>query len=491
MKMPRQRVVLYNPRAPFYTMPLALVAVGSALDRSRYEVTIVDGRLGDGVRQTLAATADAICLGISVLTGTPIRDALAVTRAVRAARPNCRIVWGGWHPSLFPVDTLRESGADAVVVGQGEDTFAEIVGRAAAGDDLIGVAGSVVRRPVAGGPDEIVINPPRQTRDVNGLPEHDYGLIAVDRYFSLKQQRQLDYVTSQGCRFRCTFCADPTVFGRAWFGLEPARIGAELERLWVRHRFTDIGFQDETFFTHADRVAAIADEILRRRLTFTWMATMRADQGMRLEDDVLAACRRAGLRRVMIGLESGSQAMLDWMKKDIKLEQVFVAAEKCRRHGVGVLFNLIVGFPDEPPDSMAATLNVAKRLRAFGPDFQVALFQYRPYPGTPITDDLARRGQPLPRGLEEWAAIEDPGGASPWMDQKTRELIARFGFYQRIGWAKPTALRAPLQALARWRCRSDRYGFPLEKALVDGLRNWSQTPMTRRFRALTRPDTKS
>src|SRR5215216_2648161 len=99
--MRKPHIVLYNPRAPFFTMPLALVAIGSAIDRARYDVTIVDGRLeADPIARVVEAADGALCLGISVLTGIPIRDALAVTRAVRAKHPRCRIVWGGWHPSL-------------------------------------------------------------------------------------------------------------------------------------------------------------------------------------------------------------------------------------------------------------------------------------------------------------------------------------------------------------------------------------------------------
>jgi anaerobic magnesium-protoporphyrin IX monomethyl ester cyclase len=450
--MAMQRIVFYNPRASFFTMPLGLIAIGSAIDRSRYEVTIVDGRLeADPVGRVLDATDGALCLGIGVLTGAPIGDALAVTRAVRERRPDCPIVWGGWHPSLFPVETLMEAGIDAVVVGQGEGAFAGLIDRYATGERDCGIVRGA-------------------TVDINDLPPHDYSLIDVEQHFVRKGERQLDYITSQGCRFRCTFCADPTVYGRSWFGLEPMRVGAELQRLWNRHQYTDVGFQDETFFTNADRVAGIAEEILRRDLEFTWMATMRADQGARLDERVLMACRHSGLRRVMIGLESGSQAMLDWMKKDVKLEQVFVSAEKCRRHGVAVLFNLIVGFPDEPPDSIAATLNVAKTLRAMGPDFQVALFYYRPYPGTPITDDLARRGHRLPRSLREWAAMESDGAPSPWVDSEKRALIDRFRFYQRIGWAEPSPWRRPIQAIARWRCQRDMYAFPIEKAIAELMR---------------------
>ncbi len=468
--MRRHRIVLYNPRAPFFTMPLALLAVGSALDGTRYEVVVVDGRIeADPLARALAETEGAVCLGVTVLTGTPIRDALSVSRAVRAVRPRCRIVWGGWHPSLFPVETLRESGADAVVVGQGEEAFAEILERTVAGETLRGVPGCVAREEAAEGAG-VCFNPPRATRDINAFPGHDYALIEPERYFALKGQRQLDYITSQGCRFRCTFCADPTVYGRSWFGLEPGRVGDELGRLWKQHAFSDVGFQDETFFTHGGRVAAIAEEIMRRDLKFSWMATMRADQGARLDDAVLTACRDAGLRRVMVGIESGSQDMLDWMKKDLELEQVQITADKCRRHGVAILFNLIIGFPEEPAASVTATLNLAKRLRALGPDFQVALFHYRPYPGTPITDGLARRGTRLPQTLDEWAAIEERAAESPWMDARKVALIERFGFYQRIGWARPTRWRAPLQALARWRCHGDRYAFPIEKAVVEWLR---------------------
>src|SRR5687768_5379328 len=130
----RPRVVLYNPRAVFYTMPLALVAIASALDRRHVDVVIIDGRLEDDpLRAVVAASKGALCVGMSVLTGAPIHDALAVSRAVKAAEPDCPIVWGGWHPSLFGDQCLDEPAVDVVVMGQGEDAFQEIVARLLAG----------------------------------------------------------------------------------------------------------------------------------------------------------------------------------------------------------------------------------------------------------------------------------------------------------------------------------------------------------------------
>ncbi len=466
----RPKVVLYNPQAVFYTMPLGLLAIGSYLDRHRYEVVIIDGRLeSDPVGAVLAQLEGALCLGISVLTGRPIHDALRISRAVKAARPHLPVVWGGWHPSLFPRETLDEPSVDVTVIAQGEETFGEIVDRLAEPamnlPDLTGIAGCAFRRDGA-----VVVNPPRPLRDVNDLPPHDYTLIPVERFFGLKGKRQLDYISSQGCRFRCTFCADPYVYKRGWVGLEPARLGAEIEALAWRYRFHEVAFQDETFFTSRARVEAIADEFIRRRLDLAWTGTLRADQGHRLDDKLLAKCTRSGLRRVMVGVESGSQTMLDWMKKDITLEQVWQTAEKCRRHRLGAIFNIIVGFPGEPDESVADSLNIAKQLRAMSPDFQVAIFFYKPYPGNPIADELLRRGYRFPRTLEEWAGFDYIAGRSEWVTEEKWRLVENFKFYQQLAWGHHHPLRWPVSLAARWRCQRDFYDFPLEKAIIERLR---------------------
>ena len=286
--MNRPRVVLYNPRAVFYTMPLALVAIASALDRDRIDVVIIDGRLEkDPVGAVVAASRDAVCVGITVLTGAPIHDALAVGRAVKAENPSTPIVWGGWHPSLLASECLDEPSVDIVVSGQGEDTFKHIVDRLIAGESARGCESGAMK-------------------DLNAYPAHDYSLIPVEKYFALKGARQIDYISSQGCRFRCAFCADPAVFNRGWTGLLPERIADEISFLHQRYGVEDVSFQDETFFTHAMRVNMLADEFLKRNLSITWTATLRADQACRLGEKLFAKTVRSGLRRVMVGVESGS-----------------------------------------------------------------------------------------------------------------------------------------------------------------------------------------
>lgn len=472
----KHKVVLYNPRAVFYTLPLALVAIGSHLDPERYEVVVVDGRLEDDPAAAVRAHLEgALCLGITVLTGAPIADAVRISRAAKALRPDLPVVWGGWHSSMFGRECLEEPAVDVTVQAQGEVTFQEICDRLAAGwmvHDLEGCLGCCYR--TADG--EVRQSPPRPLHPLNALRPHDYGLLPVERYFVLKGKRQLDYISSQGCAFRCTFCADPFVYGRKWVGLAPERIGEEVEALWRRHRFDDLSFQDETYFTYAPRVEAVADEFLRRRLPITWAATMRADQGTRLPEEVMAKCRRSGLRRVLLGVESGSQETIDRIKKDIKLEQVFASAEKCLRHGVNVIFPFIVGFPGESVESVQASLDVAKRLRAMSPGFETPVFYFKPYPGSPLTDEAVRDGYSLPGSLDEWSRFDFIGSSGPWVSPEIHRKVERFKFYQRIAWAPGTSWSLPVRRLARWRLRRDAYALPLEKLIADRL--WPQPELS-------------
>lgn len=465
--MSRPKIVLYNPRVDFYTMPLALLALGSHLPHDRYEVVIVDGRLEPDPEAAVLARLDgAICFGVTVLTGAPIRDAIKVSRAVKAARPLLPVVWGGWHPSMFGSECLAEPSVDVTVQAQGEATFVEVVERLERGDSLDGCLGCSYRD--ADG--TVRENPGRPLADINAFRAHDYTLIPVERYYHLKRKPQLDYIGSQGCRFRCAFCADPFVYKRGWVGLAPERVGQEIETWWRRYHFTDVNFQDETFFTNADRVVAIAEEFIQRRLSITWAATMRADQCARLPDDALRTCKRSGLRRVLVGVESGSPEMLKRIAKDITVEQVILTAERCRVLGIRVQFPFIVGFPGEDDASVAATMALAKRLRAMSPDFEPQIFYFKPYPGSAITQDAVNSGYQLPRSLEDWADFDFIGSAGPWVTGEKYRRMERFKFYQRLAWDRVPMWKRPAQALARWRCRNDAYGFPVEKYVSERLR---------------------
>jgi anaerobic magnesium-protoporphyrin IX monomethyl ester cyclase len=459
-KAKRHKVLLYNPQAVFFTFPLALLAIGSELDPAEYEVVIIDARLeSDALSVVLSQLDGALCLGVTVLTGAPISDALEVCRAVKKARPELPVVWGGWHPSMFASECLSEPSVDITVRAQGEATFADIVQRLAAGRTLDGCAGCTFRR--ADG--SIHENPPRDLAAVDSFRAHDYNLIPVERYFELKGKRQLDFISSQGCNFRCAFCSDPFVYGRKWVGLEPQRMVLRLKELWDRYHFDDVNFQDETFFTKRDRVGAMARQIVDSGMKFTWAATMRADQGVRLPDEIWALCKQSGLRRLLVGVESGSNEMLKRIRKDIRIEQVFETAEKMVKHRLAGHFPFIVGFPDESDEGIQASLDVAKRLRAMSPDFLTPIYYFKPYPGSELVIEAVARGFQLPDTLEGWARFDYVAGLpGPWVSAEKFQLIERFKFFHELAWKPPSAGKRLLQKLARYRCSNDFYRYPVE-----------------------------
>ena len=468
----RLKVVLYNPKAVFFTMPLALLAIGSELDPERYEVIIIDGRLDPDAEQTVISHLDgAVCLGVTVLTGAPISDALRISRAAKRTRPGIPVVWGGWHPSMFGIECLAEPSVDITVQGQGEITFGEIVARlsqpgAHSVEALDGCAGCTYRR--ADG--SVRKNPPRPLVSVDRFRPHDYQLIPVERYFELKGKRQLDYISSQGCNFRCAFCSDPFVYGRKWVGIEPRNMVTALRGLWEKYRFTDVNFQDETFFTRRERVQSLAQQIIDSGMKITWAATMRADQGVRMPAEIWQLCRRSGLRRLLVGVESGDDAMLRRIRKDITIAQVFHTAERMVAHGIAGIFPFIVGFPDESDASVAASIASAKRLRTMNPAFETPIFYFKPYPGSAIVDEAVAAGFRLPDTLQEWSRFDYVAGLpGPWVTGPKYKLIERFKFFQEHAWKRTTRLDL-LQRLARYRCRRDDYRWPIEMLLMQWLR---------------------
>jgi len=441
-------------------MPLALLAIGSELDPSKYEVVIVDGRLDPDAEKTVAShLAGALCLGVTVLTGAPISDALAISRVAKRVRPDIPVVWGGWHPSMFGRECLEESCVDVTVQAQGEATFAEIVERLAAGRSLEGCAGCMYREADGG----IRNNGPRALIALDRFRAHDYGLIPVEAYYRLKGKRQLDYISSQGCNFRCAFCSDPFVYQRKWVGLDPRSMVEKLREIHALHPFDDVNFQDETFFTRRDRVRALAQDIVDSGLKFTWAATMRADQGVRMTDDIWQLAKKSGLRRLLVGVESGDPEMLKRIRKDVTLDQVFSTANRMRDLGIAGIFPFIVGFPDESDHSVAASMEVAKRLRAMDPAFETPIFYFKPYPGSSIVAEAVARGFKLPTTLDAWSKFDFVGGMpGPWVTPQRYALIERFKFFLELAWKRARSGERWLQRLARLRVEQGNYRFPVE-----------------------------
>ncbi len=448
-------------------MPLALLAIGSALDQEKYDVIIVDGRIEkDAVKKLSQHAENALCLGVTCLTGAPLKDAYEVSQEFKKRFQQIPIVWGGWHTSLFGKETLEECKfVDVSVQGQGEETFSELIASFDGDKKLSEVKGICFRDGT-----EVKKNPPRAMINMDNLPAVNYNLINVEDYFKQKKRRQLDYISSTGCYFRCTFCADPFVFQRKFSAISPKRMVKEISSLYQKHKFTDINFQDETFFTYPKRIKEIAQRFIDHGVDISWAATMRADQGVRIPEEDYELLVKSGLRRVLIGVESGSQEMMDWLSKDIKIEQVWECARRCKKYGISVIFPFIVGFPNESQESFEASISMIKELSAMSRSFETPIFYFKPYPGSKITDDVLKDGFKLPESILEWSDFDYIGSSGPWVSDEKYLFVERFKFYNKMAKRNSSTLLKPLNKIALWRLSKDKYGFPIEKMVVERLK---------------------
>lgn len=456
-------IVLYNPRGEGHILPLGLVHVGSMAPEDA--VVIVDGRVELAPEARVVELGkDALCLGVSVLTGAPILDALRVSHAAKAKNPSLPVIWGGWHPSLMPEQCLASGAVDACVVGQGERTIATVINALRDGRSFDGIPGVVWKRD-----GEIVRNAPRPFEDMNGFPAADFGLLDMERYFRFRGVRRLDYCSSQGCPFECAFCADPQVYEQRWSGLEATRVVSEIKDLAGRYRLSEVFFNDDNFFTDLRRTEAISRGLIESGVRVRWFGTGRADLLCRLTDEQLRLIRASGCYKVNVGAESGSPALLKEIKKGTLVEEVLEAARKLHRAGIGARFSFIAGFPKEPKESLAETYRTAKALREIDGEFETPIYFYAPYPGTALAESMPALGFESPRTLEEWEKVDLDHSIGPWISEPVRRSVPRYNFYLRHGYEKPGRRlgKRLLHLVARARAKTNFYGFDFERRVVD------------------------
>ena len=470
------KVVLFFPS--YYSdeaaPPLALIHVAAPLVEKGYDVRIVDSAVTpDSVNAVVNEAKDAVCVGISMVTGPMITQGVEVARAVRAALPHVPIVAGGWHASILPAQTLRSPSIDAVVKGQGEITFLEIVERYAKGErDLTGIAGSLFKRG-----DEIVWNPDRGYTDINALPRRPFHLVDFEAYArKCDGTRWILYCTSHGCPWDCSYCSNASVYGRNWKPLDPTEAVAEMRELEDRYRLEMIDIIDDNYLVRRDRALEIAEGLIRANARFAYYIQTRTDQIDRVSDEDLATLARSGLRRIFFGLESGSAKVMRSVNKRLDFETVYRTAERCGKVGIRPSFNLIFGLPAEEEEDLRDTLAVVDRVGRANPEADFFTNIFSPYPGSPIWPQAIERGVREPQTLEEWADFHPKIQVLPWLNGVRHARIQRIRDYIRMGYSArqmvitaPTGwrawARASLRRLARWRLRLMWVRFPMVWAL--------------------------
>ena len=474
-------IVLYNPASCIEgrrRLPLTLLALGSQLRDDEY--AIVDGNvLGDEAprraAEHLARGPGRPVLAVTAMPGNQLRHAILDTRAVRSQVPDVRVVWGGYFPSLHADVVLRSPLVDAVVRGQGEETFTAWLRAEASGGDPARIDGLSWKSGAS-----IVHNRDRAFAALDTFPEFPYHKLDDMEEYVVRTylgERTLCHITSRGCPFPCNFCAITEVYRRRWLAEGPARVEQVVERFVREHDVDAMEFFDANFMAGEARALAIADRMAPFRLR--WWCQARIDTMNGYGDATWSRLRASGLHMMFFGAESGSDAVLARMSKPLQTREILECAGRCEAHGIVPEFSFVLGNPIDPARDVRETIDFTYRLKEISPRSEILLFMYTPVPQPGVLfEEAGRQGFRFPQTLEEWAeprwvrfmSMKDP--QTPWLPAGLREAIrdfemvvtSRFPTATDIRFTRP--FRWVLQGLASWRWRYRVFARPYElKAL--------------------------
>lgn len=324
--------------ADFFQTPYGLLTLGSEAIDAGHQVKVINLSSYRWVEVLdVIARLDAEVFGMSCWTANR-RGVFFAAEAIRKAHPRAKILVGGPHATPFAKQILeRVPEIDLVTRGESEATFLEALSRIEQDEPLTGIAGTAYRWE-----GEVHFGPKRESlRKLDDLtPPQDYFATHI-------------LMTSRGCPWQCTFCGAETTWGRGFRGHSVPYVVDAIEKALGRLPVRMIQIKDDTFTANKKRALEICREIRRRDLQFLWSCDTRVDV---LDPELLLEMRRAGCQRLSLGVESGSDTILENIDKKITADEIIAAANMAKSVGIQVRFFMMLGNRGETVETFEETL---------------------------------------------------------------------------------------------------------------------------------------
>ncbi len=379
--------------------PLGLLYLSSFLKQKSFAVEIFDSTFASKAQfSSLLKEKKPKLVGLYANLMTKF-NVLEMIRQAKAQ--NCIVIVGGPDPPYYAEDYLH-FGADVVVIGEGEAALQELIPILAQEkfELLANVAGIVYK----GERGEIQRTPARALLpDLNVLPMPDRAAIDLKQYVETWRTHHgkgaVSLITSRGCPYSCTWCSH-SVFGKTLRKRSATLVVDEVEMIRAEYRPDMLWYADDVFNINHKWLFEYAAELKRRNIQIPFECICRAD---RLNEEIVRTLKEMGCFRVWLGSESGSQRLLDLMKRGVKAEHVQAMTRLAKRHGIETGMFLMWGFEDENEDDIAQTVEHVKRAN---PDLVLTTVSY-PIKGTEYFRRMAEQKLVVENGAWEQSNDRD------------------------------------------------------------------------------------
>ena len=414
-------------------------------------------------------------MGVSAMTGKQIQEGLKASEI--AKEKGCPVVWGGIHASLLPAQTLTHNLVDYVIEGEGEEAFAELVEALASQKNSKGIRG--VWSKEAG---LVTFGGPRPFLNINKLPPTPYNLIDLTKYIKPGSYgKSVVLHTSRGCPQRCTFCCNQPLHQSHWRGFSADHVIEEIERIRREHpTVRNLQFWDDNFFANLKRAKDIAGRIGRLRPSITWSVIGAHVRNISMMDDsYLEYLQNSGLKGILVGVESGSQRILNLIQKNFNLEELFFCNKRLKKYNIIITYSFMSGFPGENDEDVRKTVDVIFRLKKDNPHIVTGTVKpFMCYPGTALYKKAQEQGFTPPEHLADWGNFvwgnylnldissvpKSRRRFLTWLYYYTVLMSPRYTFIHSKIFLLVSSILCPL---AEWRVKKLCFRFPVEAWLMN------------------------
>jgi anaerobic magnesium-protoporphyrin IX monomethyl ester cyclase len=380
--------------------PLGLAYLAAYLEKEGFKVSILDA-IAEMIEPDkliyLVGKISPRLVGITATT--PMyANAVEVAKRIKDAFPDIVTVLGGPHASAMPEEVLVNSGKiDFVVIGEGEDTFFELVNSVLSNKPTDAIKGIGFRKQ-----GRVIINQPREyIENLDLLPHPARHLLPMRLYrpspLNYRYLPATSVICGRGCPLNCIFCTKH-IFGQRLRLRSPENILGELKELKEKYGIREIHFYDDTFTFNKEwtkRLCALIGD-----MGFSWWCNGRVDD---IDTDLLKSMKNAGCYRIYFGVESSHRESLQFLKKKTKIEDIVSAFRMSRKCGIESAAFMILGIPGETKEMMRENIRFVKKIGADHAVFTVLT----PYPGTELYEKAPLLGKMRFKNWSDFVMISD------------------------------------------------------------------------------------